>query len=519
MNILGLADGPDAGAALLVNNRVVAAVEQERLDRRPHSRAFPWDAAEACLEVAGLAPGDIDMVAVAGRFSPPFFLRRHPSLRGLARDAFSPLLDIEVFYQAMLRQSGFGALEADRAADWLHGRLRERGYGMRRTHLVDLHRCLAEAAHRCQASDPVLVVTAHPNGDGSGLAAYRGAAGQLDRIWAQKGFASLHVHLRRCIAAMGAPTDDVSAIWAVAIGADPDPDLVGHLDELLHAEGRRLSRKRYPFPERRSDYEPIARVPLAVAAASLQENLARAITAVVRAHARDTGLRHVALGGGVFEDPRLVSRVAALAEVEVVSAPPLRGWSSLALGAAASVGGLAPAPLRGPGLGTLISEAQGASSLGGRRAEAASTEAVAGLLLRGVGVARATGRGGFGRHGGGTRSVLCTLEGLPGAALALGRDVREAVWLSLGDEAAALAGVRWGESPVGPGPVQAILADDDPTLASVLRHLEARGHAILAALPLGIAREPSAERARDALDVFTRSSLEALWLGPHLIRR
>ena len=181
MNILGIADGTDAGAALIVDDRVVAAVEQERLDRRPHSRGTPWAAADEALKVAGLSRRDVDMVAIAGRFSPPFFLRRHPRWRLLARDAFSPLLDVTVFYQACLRQSGLGALEADRTAEWFHQQLEDRGFGMRRTLLVDVHRCLAEAAHRCQPREPVLVLTLHPNGDGVALATYRGSVGPLKR--------------------------------------------------------------------------------------------------------------------------------------------------------------------------------------------------------------------------------------------------------------------------------------------------------------------------------------------------
>ena len=529
MNILGLADGTDAGAALLVDDHVVAVVEQERLNREPHTRAFPWDAALAALEVAGLTPHDVDMVAIAGRFSPPFFLRRHPELRRFAKDAYSPLLDATVFYQALLRQTGLGALEADRTAEWFDRRLRERGYGMRRTLLVDVHRCLAEAAHRTQSTDPVLVMTVHPSGDGVGIAAYRGSGGQLDRLWAQKGFASLHVHMKRCLAAIDVPKGDEALAWSLAQRAEADPALVVRLNRMLHSMGPGLSRKRYPFPERRKDYSVLKDVPVEVAAASLLQNMADAVCDVVRHHARAWGLRSVALGGGVFENPWLVARVAALPEVDHVWTPPLQGWASLALGAAASVGGMAPGLLQGPGLGTdATPDACAAALPADVTVTPCSAGEVADLLLSGKAVARCQGRGGFGRHGGGTRSVLAlpNAEAVEVALRALGRDPREGAVLARRQGAATgLDGpLRHGAAaamgPLGLCATAEVREGDDPGLIDVIEALEAKGGmGAVALLPLGCGLEPAAERPVDAVSVFQRSTLEALWLGPNLVRR
>jgi carbamoyltransferase len=66
MNVLGLA-GPfwhDPSAALLVDGRVVAAIEQERLSRRKHANgALPVEAALACLELGGLRVKDVELFA------------------------------------------------------------------------------------------------------------------------------------------------------------------------------------------------------------------------------------------------------------------------------------------------------------------------------------------------------------------------------------------------------------------------------------------------------------------------
>jgi carbamoyltransferase len=54
----------DAAAALLVDGRLVAAVEEERLSRRKHATGeLPVRSARFCLEAAGLRPEDVDVVA------------------------------------------------------------------------------------------------------------------------------------------------------------------------------------------------------------------------------------------------------------------------------------------------------------------------------------------------------------------------------------------------------------------------------------------------------------------------
>jgi carbamoyltransferase len=64
--ILGLnAFHADAAAALLIDGRLVAAAEEERFTRVKHCAGFPELAARWCLEDAGLAPGDIDHIAIS----------------------------------------------------------------------------------------------------------------------------------------------------------------------------------------------------------------------------------------------------------------------------------------------------------------------------------------------------------------------------------------------------------------------------------------------------------------------
>ncbi len=55
----------DASAAIVVDGKLVAAVEEERFTRIKHCAGFPAHAIRYCLDAAGIKPGEIDHVAIA----------------------------------------------------------------------------------------------------------------------------------------------------------------------------------------------------------------------------------------------------------------------------------------------------------------------------------------------------------------------------------------------------------------------------------------------------------------------
>jgi carbamoyltransferase len=64
MRILGIsAYYHDSACALIEDGRVVSAAHEERFTRKKHDSSFPHHAIKACLQGAGLKPGDIDFVS------------------------------------------------------------------------------------------------------------------------------------------------------------------------------------------------------------------------------------------------------------------------------------------------------------------------------------------------------------------------------------------------------------------------------------------------------------------------
>ena len=62
MKALGINFSNDAAAALVVDGRVVAAVQEERLSRIKHDPSFPARAVRYCLDHSGLTLRDVDAV-------------------------------------------------------------------------------------------------------------------------------------------------------------------------------------------------------------------------------------------------------------------------------------------------------------------------------------------------------------------------------------------------------------------------------------------------------------------------
>ena len=66
-----------AGACIVRDGKVLAAVEQKKLQRPHKEGTLPEAAITACLEISGLAPDSVEVVAVARPFAsgPTFHLR------------------------------------------------------------------------------------------------------------------------------------------------------------------------------------------------------------------------------------------------------------------------------------------------------------------------------------------------------------------------------------------------------------------------------------------------------------
>ena len=68
--ILGINDGHDAGAALIKNGQVMAAVQEERLNNIKHFAGIPEKSILEVFKIAKVDPGEVNLISMVS-FDPP----------------------------------------------------------------------------------------------------------------------------------------------------------------------------------------------------------------------------------------------------------------------------------------------------------------------------------------------------------------------------------------------------------------------------------------------------------------
>lgn len=529
MIILGVEQSRSGGAVVSDGQRLVS---WSHVRGDEEARGFPVSAAHRALALAGVGAAAVDLVVVAGRYT-PMFLQQRPLLRRLMEAPFSRALDATVALQAMLRHSGIGAFSADAAAQQLHDQLKAEGFGQRRTMSLDVHRALAEIGYRLQPADEALVIVLHPQGDGAALSVHLGRAGQLDRQFVQGGFEALNTHLLRVAVALGLPAGSgVRALRVLAGDAEPEPALLTALRERLHATEGRLSRGLGA----RAEEAVVALLranPPAIGAASVLENLKVMILDVVRWYAERHAVGHAVLVGAVFEDARFNGALVRALDLARVTIPPGGGAGMLAFGAAACEAGLAPhmPDLR---LGADIDEARADVAIKAAGWRVGPGEGLMHRVERGEAVVRLRGRAAPDAFAMGTRTVLLRPDDPEARARALDA-LRAPAGSATRLFVRAGGRTRWSQADrVGvctafgsaaveihavATEVQEVSAAADPGLHRLLTAAEAKGWPGLLGIPFAEAQGGTPDDEGHAFEIWRRSGLAALQLGSRVLER
>ncbi len=113
MNILGInAYHGDASVALVKDGQLVGAMEEERLNRRKHCAGFPALAAKAVLAAAGVAPSELDHVAVSRDPKANlhkkilFAIQKRPSFTKLVKDRLANVAKVRGVDEALAAALG-----------------------------------------------------------------------------------------------------------------------------------------------------------------------------------------------------------------------------------------------------------------------------------------------------------------------------------------------------------------------------------------------------------------------------
>lgn len=561
MNILGVWDGHDAGAALLVDGRLAAAVNEERFTRRKLDYVFPAASIEACLAIARLSPTDVDEVAnctlevskALGRLMPASRERFYQVRRRNARPGpWATLLQTAQYrvrewgptwWSRVINRRG---LQQDAAAA---------GLDRARVRIFDHHVCHATAAAYASPFESCVVVTIDGLGDGWSSTVHQFRDGRLtllDRTPARHSPGVFFEHVTSLLNMR--PLEDEGKVMALADYAAPIPDDRNPLLSILTVDRLQFKTRVPGHALRRVLHRHHWHVPNEQFAFMAQRALERACVSLVENAVEATGESRVALAGGVTSNVKINRSIRHLDRVEEMFVFPHMGDGGLACGAAvaASVeGGERPSLSLGDlGLGPeygerSIQQALADSGLAFTRVDDLSN-AVADLLVDGRVVLWFQGRMEYGPRALGHRSILARPD-RPDLRDRLNLILKKRVWYQpfcpsmlerdarsmLADLKgspnrhmttaylvrpacrAALAGVLSIDGTCRPQ----IVPDDEPgPFGDLLRSLRARlGCGAVLNTSFNIHGQPLVCTPGQALDVFVKSGADWLAIGPFLV--
>lgn len=574
MIILGINDGHNAAACLYEDGRVVAAIQEERLRRIKNWWGLPTEAVRTVLAMRGIGPEAVDYVAMNGHHMPA------PMTRETLMEEYRTINDFDV----TLRRAARRVLRKGAELSGLYERLRARrkqgrvqgllpmGFREDRIVFVEHHTAHAAAAYYGLANfhDDVLVLTCDGAGDGLCATVNLARKGRIDRLEEVRQAHSLGNIYAMITYLMGmVPLEHEYKLMGLAPYADPRGT------ERMFEDLRRLIRfdshnplvweRTAGVPETYMSYRffraMLERRRFDWVAGGLQQFIEVVLTEWVRHCIKATGVRRVALSGGIFMNVKVNKLIMELPEVDELFVYPSPGDETNAMGAASWVfaresGTERILPLKDVYWGPQFSDDQVGAALRGFQfkspvsfEQVSSGELTAGrLLAEGQIVARFQGREEFGARALGNRAILAN----PSDAGVV-RIINEAIkardfWMPFAPSVLAERsqdyfvnpkGVRspymilsfdstdrWGEFKAAIHPFdrtarpQEVFRDWNPSYHAVLTEFERlTGTGVVLCTSFNLHGYPIVSRPEDALDVLDRSGLTHLVIENWLVTK
>jgi carbamoyltransferase len=595
MIVLGVNPGWDSTAALVVDGYVIAAVEEERLSRVKTHLGFPSRAIQEVLRIAAVDPSEVDRVA----FSFVDYLRAHPAITqlllrdsGFPFDPENPLEPTKVLRSLLsvarepgVITSGFGK-ESPRfmeqnSATYLRA-LDKLGIRVDELTPVDHHLSHAASAYYCSRFDDCLVVTADGCGDGRSATVSLGRDGEItpladsdedhspgflySSVTSFLGFRA-HRHEGKVtgLAAYGDPQAcRVQFRPCLGVSADGQSFICDIANSSWVASARHLARipgRRYYRKAVFNAYEDhyrrtLADSPREHVAAGVQARLEEVMTEYLRPLLQRTGVRKLALAGGVFANVKLNQRLYELDEVDEIYVHPNMGDGGNAVGSALKVahdagrnGGTGAMP--DIYLGPLYSDREIVAELERRKLPFSRPnnieERIAACVAEGGVVGRFNGRMEYGPRALGNRSILANptdasindvlnqrlrrTEFMPFAPSVLEEDTEEYFGISNGSRRAAefmtitcdvkpewrdrIPAVTHVDGTARP---QVVRRDANPSYHRVLSEFKKKtGLGAMINTSFNIHEEPIVCTPADACKAYEQGSVDALAIGQFFV--
>jgi carbamoyltransferase len=452
--ILGIHEGADAGACLLINGRILASASEERFSRMKNDWGWPTHAIAFCLESAGLKASKLDCVAIASEVINPIELKIKRShaygikdyinenerywkpvlINGEELDYYEVFKNDKLFNKNYNMPYDFSFIERCTSSkerverfqeERLNTAMRELAVSADKIRFVNHHLCHAAYAYfASEGRDKTLVIAADGEGDGANAAICIGEGNNLEEVFKTSKHNLARIYRWITLVLGMKPNEHEYKVMGLApyakqyIKEAPYELFKSTLavDGIDFKYNTRPTDLYYWFKERLQAcrFDGIA--------GGLQQFAEELMCEWVENLVNRYGIRRIVLSGGVALNIKANKAISELGCVDVMRVPPGGGDTSLGVGAAYTVAaeqcqqGESPVDIRpfdhaylGPAYGNdAILEAIEETGVGSRYEieTGVGAGAIAAHLAAGRIIARLCGRMEFGARALGNRSIL-----------------------------------------------------------------------------------------------------------------
>lgn len=339
MYILGIWDGHDAGAAIMEGKAIKAAVNEERVTRRKLDVGFPRHSIKACLDYLKLKPADISIIAASTSDFSKTLTRAIPSLKDkyylLRRRKILPRFGtLQKSLKYRLTEIGPTKITAGLSHHFLKKELKSIGFNKFSLYIIDHHMAHAASA-LLSGFDKCLSVTLDGVGDGLSGSINILENGELKRISAISSKDSLGIFFEHVTNLLNMrELEDEGKVMALSDYAYEIPDEQNEMCDFFKVDGMSLKAK-YSSLKMYSQLKNILwHTPVEQFAWMAQKTLEKNVVQLVKNSIEETGIKSIALSGGVASNVKANMKIKNLDELKKWFVFPHMGDGGLALGAA-----------------------------------------------------------------------------------------------------------------------------------------------------------------------------------------
>ncbi len=551
--LLSIHEDSNANATLFENGVAVFAVAEERLARKRFAAGFPGLAVQACLEHAGIAIDEVDVILPA---NPTHFLPR--IARGMLpegeHDYFGAKHKAWLYVQHQLSRGGLLA----KATKTVSGSLMKRRFPQL-AEFVDHHTAHAYSGWMCSGFEDALAVTADNMGDGFSSKVFACRSGRADFLYGTSARHSPGQFYGEIAQLLGYHNLLAGKVTGLSAYGDPQPcyPIMERLFALNKEGTGFVTPGLMGRTRRRGNYAELQQHDPKNIAAACQKRLEDVMVAYVQNALRATGLRSVVMAGGTFANVVVNQKILELPEVDRIFVHPAMTDQGISMGAGLywlrQQGLVDSAKLESIYLGPGYDDERIASALskaGLKPEQPADIEAAAvDALLDGKVVARYSGRMEYGLRALGNRTImygttepavnqwlnqrLGRSEFMPFAPVCLAEHTQHCFEGTAGGELAGRymtvtfdASEHFKKSSPavvhvdGTARPQLLHEAENPSFYRLLSlYHERSGCPDLVNTSFNLHREPIVCSPEDAVRAFTTSGIDVLVAGPFLVRQ